>query len=120
VAYVAELAGLVEVLGDMLSSPITVVAIVLTLALGIWLPRSWILPAIVAFVADVVAVLLLYKSWEAQGIGVAEQSLQGFGLFCIITYCTYVVVQIIKMVLNKVEASSRQASNDKEDQDSEQ
>jgi hypothetical protein len=43
----------------------------------------WILPAIVAFVADLVAVLLLYKPWEAQGIGVAEQSLKGFGLFCI-------------------------------------
>jgi hypothetical protein len=32
---VAELAGLVEVLSDMLSSPITIVAIVLTLALGV-------------------------------------------------------------------------------------
>ncbi len=101
-------------LSGMLSSPITLVSILLAFAIGLWRPWWWV-PALLALIADMAATLLLSAFWQSQGISVAHQFWKGFALFGVITYTVFLAARLLILCVNKIEPALPRIDEDEKE-----
>jgi hypothetical protein len=113
IAGMDRLTDLGATLSGMLSSPITLVSILLTFAIALWRPWWWV-PGVLALIADVAATLLLYRFWQSQGIDVTQQFWRGFVLFGIITYAVFLIARLLMLLVNRVEPAPPRIDDDRE------